>query len=95
MDKKANPIELETDHPTRSICGEYPINDSLLATPNVAEHVLKQFQEMASTGMAVESITASLTNRETQILNYVAEGNSNKNIAQMLKHQRAEQLKIM
>ena len=83
LDKKANPIELETVI-RRVVCGEYPINDSLLATPNVAEHVLKQFQEMASMGMAVESITASLTNRETQILNYVAEGNSNKKIAQIL-----------
>ena len=34
--------------------------------------------------MSVESITASLTNPETQILNYVAEGNSNKKIAQIL-----------
>ena len=83
LDKKANTIELETVI-RRVARGEYPINDSLLATPNVAEHVLKQFQEMASMGMAVESITASLTNRETQILNYVAEGNSNKKIAQIL-----------
>jgi two-component system response regulator DegU len=64
--------------------GEYPINDSLLATPKVAEHVLKQFQEMVAMGMAVESITAPLTNRETQILRYVADGNSNKKIAQIL-----------
>jgi len=64
--------------------GEYPINDSLLATPTVAEHVLKQFQEMVSMGMSVESVTAPLTNRETQILRYVADGNSNKKIAQIL-----------
>jgi two-component system, NarL family, response regulator DegU len=64
--------------------GEYPINESLLATPKVAEHVLKQFQEMVAMGMAVESITAPLTNRETQILRYVADGNSNKKIAQIL-----------
>ena len=83
LDKKANTTELETII-RRVARGEYPINECLLATPTVAEHVLKQFQEMISTGLSVESITASLTNRETQILNYVAEGNSNKKIAQIL-----------
>ncbi len=84
LDKKANTQELETII-RRVGRGEYPINDSLLATPTVAEHVLKQFQEMVSMGMSVESVTAPLTNRETQILRYVADGNSNKKIAQILE----------
>ena len=84
LDKKATMQELEAIiH--RVARGEYPINDSLLATPKVAEHVLKQFQEMGSMGMTVESITAPLTSRETQILRYVADGNSNKKIAQILE----------
>lgn len=83
IDKKATTQELEAVI-QRVSRGEYPINDSLLATPPVAEHVLKQFQEMVSMGMSVESITAPLTNRETQILRYVADGNSNKRIAQIL-----------
>ncbi len=83
LDKKANTQELEGVI-RRVSHGEYPINDSLLTTPKVAEHVLKQFQEMVSMGMSVESITAPLTNRETQILRYVADGNSNKKIAQIL-----------
>jgi two-component system response regulator DegU len=83
VDKKATTQELEGII-RRVSRGEYPINDSLLATPTVAEHVLKQFQEMVSMGMSVESITAPLTNRETQILRYVADGNSNKKIAQIL-----------
>lgn len=83
LDKKATTQELESMI-RRVSRGEYPINDSLLATPTVAEHVLKQFQEMVSMGMSVESITAPLTNRETQILRYVADGNSNKKIAQIL-----------
>jgi DNA-binding NarL/FixJ family response regulator len=83
LDKKATTLELEAIM-HRVARGEYPINDSLLATPTVAEHVLKQFQEMVSMGMSVESITAPLTNRETQILRYVADGNSNKKIAQIL-----------
>ena len=83
LDKNSTTQELESII-RRVTHGEYPINDSLLATPKVAEHVLKQFQEMVAMGMAVESITAPLTNRETQILRYVADGNSNKKIAQIL-----------
>ena len=65
--------------------GQYPINDSLIARPTVARHVLKQFKEVASMGKAMETVVAPLTNRETQILNYVAEGNSNKQIARILQ----------
>ena len=83
LDKKSTTQELEGII-RRVSRGEYPINDSLLATPTVAEHVLKQFQEMVSMGMSVESVTAPLTNRETEILRYVADGNSNKKIAQIL-----------
>ena len=83
LDKAATTQQLE-DVILRVTRGEYPINDSLLATPTVAKHVLKQFQEMVSMGMSVESITAPLTDRETQILRYVADGNANKRIAQIL-----------
>jgi len=69
----------------RACRGEYPINDSLLARPGVAEHVLKQFQDIVSVGKIMETITAPLTYRETQILNYIAEGNSNKRIAHILE----------
>jgi DNA-binding NarL/FixJ family response regulator len=61
--------------------GEYPINDSLLAKPQVAGNVLKSFQEIVSMGKPMETVTAPLTNRETQILNHIADGNSNKQIA--------------
>ena len=65
--------------------GEYPINDSLIARPKVAEHVLKQFQDIVSMGKTMETLTAPLTHRETQILNYISEGNSNKQIARILE----------
>ncbi len=65
--------------------GEYPINDSLTTRPMVARHVLNQFQNMASMGKAMEDIVAPLTNRETEILGYVADGNSNKQIAYILR----------
>ena len=70
---------------SRACRGEYPINDSLIARPKVAEHVLKQFQDIVSMGKTMETLTAPLTHRETQILNYVAEGNSNKQIARILE----------
>ena len=69
----------------QSYRGEYPINDSLLARPKVAEHVLRQFQDIVSMGKTMETITAPLTHRETQILNYIADGNSNKQIARILE----------
>lgn len=66
--------------------GEYPINDSVLARPKVAKHVLKQFQSMHSNnGRTLETIVAPLTSRETEVLNYIAAGNSNKQIASILQ----------
>ena len=69
----------------RACGGEYPINDSLVARPKVAEHILKQFQDIVSMGKTMETITAPVTPRETQILNYIADGNSNKQIARILE----------
>jgi len=66
----------------RAYNGEYPINDSLITRPIVARHVLNQFQHMRRTMVAGAT---PLTFRETQILNYVAEGNSNKQIARILQ----------
>jgi DNA-binding NarL/FixJ family response regulator len=53
--------------------------------PKIAEHVLKQFQAIVSMGKTMEAIAAPLTFRETQVLNYVAEGKSNKQIARNLE----------
>ena len=69
----------------RACHGEYPINDSLITRPAVAEHVLRQFRDIVSAGKVMETVTAPLTYRETQILNYIAQGNSNKQIAHILE----------
>jgi len=66
----------------RACNGEYPINDSLITRPTVARHVLKQFQDM---GRTMETIVAPLTRRETQILSYIADGKTNKQIARILE----------
>jgi two-component system response regulator DegU len=69
----------------RACNGEYPINDSLINRPAVAEHVLRQFRDIVSAGKVMETVTAPLTYRESQILNYIAQGNSNKQIAHILE----------
>ena len=68
----------------RASRGEYPINDSILARPVIAERVLKQFQEMALMGLVKEKVAAPLTTREIQILSYIANGNTNKQVAHVL-----------
>ena len=65
--------------------GEYPINDSVSSRPKVAWRVLRQFQEITAIGMTIEDITAPLTSKEVQILTYIAEGNTNKRIASILR----------
>jgi DNA-binding NarL/FixJ family response regulator len=67
----------------RVACGEYPINESLHARPKVAEHVLLKFQEL-STQSETEDLVSSLTKRETEILDYIAKGFLNKQIASSL-----------
>ncbi len=66
---------------------EYPISESLLARPKAAETVLKQFQSIVTNGSAkaMESVISPLTFREIQVLNYIADGNSNKQIAIILE----------
>ena len=66
--------------------GEYLINDGVLAKPKLAERVLRRFQSIYSgNGKTMEAIVTPLTPRETQVLNYIADGNSNKQIASILQ----------
>lgn len=60
--------------------GEHPINESLTTRPQIAEQVLHQFQEL-SWRSETEAFISPLTNRETEILNYIAQGYLNKQIA--------------
>lgn len=63
--------------------GEYPINESLASRPELAGKILNQFQEL-SVKTEAEALIAPLTTRETEVLNYVAQGYSNKQIAAKL-----------
>jgi len=64
--------------------GEYPINESLLSQPHAAKKVLQLFHDLALMGKDIETLMTPLSPRETEILRYIAEGNSNKRIAYAL-----------
>jgi DNA-binding NarL/FixJ family response regulator len=64
----------------KAAAGQHPINETLLAQPQAAKHVLEKFQDL-SWGKGAESFVSPLTPRETEILNYMAQGYFNKQIA--------------
>ena len=67
--------------------GEYLINDDVLSKPQLASRVLKSFRELAveEEETATRDLYSPLSNREVEILDYIARGNSNKEIAKSLK----------
>jgi len=69
-----------TDTIRRVASGEHPINESLVTRPKVAEQVLQQFQELYWRDQT-EAVISPITPRETEILNYIAQGYLNKQIA--------------
>jgi DNA-binding NarL/FixJ family response regulator len=64
--------------------GEYLLSDSVLARPQVTERVLKQFRELSAARVGVEPLFVPLSPREVEILDYIARGHSNKEIAREL-----------
>lgn len=65
--------------------GKYLINESVLAKPHVATRVLHQFRELAATeDEQTSALFAPLTSREIEILDCIARGLSNKEIANEL-----------
>lgn len=66
--------------------GVYIINDNVLSRPTVASRVLRSFREMtAEEPPEVQAVYTPLSSREIEILDYIARGNSNKEIAKSLK----------
>ena len=64
--------------------GEYPINDQVFAQPAVASRVLTEFRELAVYGQEAAPIFAPLSPREVQILDNIAQGMTNKQVAYAL-----------
>ena len=83
IDKRTSPENLVTII-RRANQGEYPINDSVYANPAIADRVLRQFKEIALLGLFKEKVAAPLTHREIQILSYIANGYTNKKVADTL-----------
>ncbi len=67
--------------------GEYLINDDVLSKPQLASRVLKSFRELTVEEEEGETkdLYSPLSSREVEILDYIARGNSNKEIAKSLK----------
>jgi DNA-binding NarL/FixJ family response regulator len=80
---EVTPEEL-VDIVRRVFVGEDLINEILLRRPNVASRILKQFQELPDFPLVSkedEPLVSPLTPREIQILNCIAQGNPNRDIA--------------
>jgi DNA-binding NarL/FixJ family response regulator len=68
----------------RVFAGEYLINDKVFAKPAVASRVLKEFRELAVYGQEAAPIFAPLSPREVEILDNIAQGMTNKQVAYAL-----------
>ena len=64
--------------------GEYLINDKVFSKPAVASRVLKEFRELAVYGSEAQPIFAPLSPREVEILDNIAKGMTNKQVAYAL-----------
>jgi DNA-binding NarL/FixJ family response regulator len=64
--------------------GDYLINEHVLTRPHVASRVLSEFREMSQLEAGAGPACSPLTAREVEILDCVAQGNSNKEIARRL-----------
>jgi len=56
-----------------------------MTSPNLAKQVLAQFQDVSLLGKDASNFVTPLTNREKQILTLIANGNTNKQIANNLE----------
>jgi len=64
--------------------GEFLINDKVFSKPAVASRVLKEFRELAVYGADAQPIFAPLSPREVEILDNIAQGMTNKQVAYAL-----------
>jgi DNA-binding NarL/FixJ family response regulator len=70
-----------TDAMGEACYSQHPPDDNITARPVIARRLLEQSRDIAPMGTAMP-----LTHRETQILNCIADGNTNKEIGLILKN---------
>ncbi len=83
LHKDCEPAELlETIHKVRG--GQFTINEKIFSRPAVASKVLAEFRELSVYGPGSSHVFAPLSPREVQILDNIAQGMTNKEVAYAL-----------
>jgi DNA-binding NarL/FixJ family response regulator len=83
LSKNAEPAEL-VDTLRRVRAGQFTINEKVFSRPAVASKVLAEFRELSVYGPSSAHVFAPLSPREVQILDNIAQGMTNKEVAYAL-----------
>ncbi len=83
LGKDCEPVEL-IDAIRRVRAGQFTINEKVFSRPAVAAKVLAEFRELSVYGPGSAKIFSPLTPREVQILDSIAQGRTNKEVAYAL-----------
>ena len=83
LQKDCDPGEL-TDAIRRVRSGQFIINEKIFSRPAVASRVLAEFRELSVYGPGSSHVFAPLSPREVQILDNIAQGKTNKEVAYAL-----------
>ena len=83
LNKDCEPAEL-VDAIRRVRAGQFIINEKVFTRPAVASKVLAEFRELSIYGSGAAKIFSPLSPREAQILDSIAEGRTNKEVAYAL-----------
>ena len=83
LNKGCTPAEL-VDAIRKVREGTFLINERVFSRPSVASRVLAEFRDLSVYGPASRDVFAPLTAREIQILDTIAQGNTNKEVAHAL-----------
>jgi DNA-binding NarL/FixJ family response regulator len=83
LNKDCDPMEL-VDSIRKVRSGQFIINEKIFAKPAVATKVLAEFRELSVYGPGSSHVFAPLSPREVQILDNIAQGMTNKEVAYTL-----------
>ena len=83
LTKDCDPAEL-VDTIRRVRSGQFTINEKVFSRPAVASKVLQEFRQLSVYGPGSTNVFAPLSPREVQILDNIAQGRTNKEVAYAL-----------